>query len=87
MMKLIEPNYENNVSYLPAQYQMMALMCKRQISMPIFFSVGNSIIVRIESYQTFSDIKEQVLKDVGINPARLHKDLFGFFEIMNFENE
>jgi hypothetical protein len=63
---------------------MMALMCKRQISMPIFFSVGNSIIIRVESTQTFLDIKESVMKEVGINTDRISKDLFGFFEIMNF---
>jgi hypothetical protein len=59
-------------------------MCKRQISMPIFFSVGNSIIIRVESTQTFLDIKESVMKEVGINTDRISKDLFGFFEIMNF---
>ena len=47
LLKLIKPDFEHNVEYLPAQYQMMALMCKRQISMPIFFSVGNSVIVRV----------------------------------------
>lgn len=61
------------MEYMPAQYQMMALMCKRQISMPIFFSVGNSIIVRVESHETFADIKERVLKEVGIDTRRLYK--------------
>lgn len=65
---------------------MMALMCKRQISMPVFLSVGNSIIVRVESTHTFNDIKEMVMEEVGINQHRLSKELFAFFEIMNFEN-
>lgn len=75
LLKLIKPDFEHNV-YLPAQYQMMALMCKRQISMPIFFSVGNSVIVRAQSTQTFADTKEQVLQEVGINTKRIYKELF-----------
>lgn len=73
LIKILQPDFEHSVSYLPAQYQMMALMCKRMISMPIFFSVGNSIITRVESNQTFGDIKDNVLKEVGINTSRVYK--------------
>ena len=27
------------------------------------------------------------MEQMGVNPTRLSKDLFAFFEIMNFENE
>ncbi len=45
------------IGYMPIKYQMMALMCKRQISIPVYLPVGNSILIRVESYDTFSDIK------------------------------
>ena len=50
------------ISYMPIKYQLMALMCKRQISIPIYLPVGNSILVRVESYDTFADVKERVVK-------------------------
>lgn len=45
------------IGYMPIKYQMMALMCKRQISIPVYLPVGNSILIRVESYDTFTDIK------------------------------
>lgn len=49
------------IGYMPIKYQMMALMCKRQISIPVYLPVGNSILIRVESYDTFADIKEKVI--------------------------
>ena len=47
---------------MPIKYQMMALMCKRQISIPVYLPVGNSILIRVESYDTFGDIKKRVIE-------------------------
>ena len=55
-------NHSTPISYMPIKYQMMALMCKRQISVPVYLAVGNSILIRVESYETFSDIKIRVLE-------------------------
>ena len=75
-----------SIGYMPIKYQLMALMCKRQISVPVYLPVGNSILVRVESYDTFGDIKDRVVKEFGIDPKRLRPDMFRFFEIVNFEN-
>jgi hypothetical protein len=32
-------------------------MCKRQISIPVYMPTGNSILVRVESFYSFSDLK------------------------------
>lgn len=69
---------------MPIKYQLMALMCKRQISIPIYLPVGNSILVRVESYDTFGDIKQRVVQEFGINSNRIRPDMFRFFEIVNF---
>lgn len=42
--------HTTSICYMPIKYQMMALMCKRQISVPVYLSVGNSILIRVESY-------------------------------------
>jgi len=68
-----------SIGYMPIKYQLMALMCKRQISIPIYLPVGNSILVRVESYDTFSDIKERVIRELGINSKRFKPDMFRFF--------
>ena len=75
------------IGYMPIKYQIMALMCKRQISLPVYLPVGNSILVRVESYDTFADIKARVVQEFGINPKRFRPEMFRFFEIVNFENE
>lgn len=59
-------------------------MCKRQISIPVYLPVGNSILIRVESYDTFSDIKEKVITEFGINSKRIRPEMFRFFEIVNF---
>jgi hypothetical protein len=64
---------------MPIKYQMMALMCKRQISIPVYLPVGNSILVRVESYDTFSDIKNKVIAEFGIDVGRLRPEMFRFF--------
>lgn len=69
---------------MPIKYQMMALMCKRQISIPIYLPVGNSILIRVESYDTFADIKQKVIVEFGINIKRFRPEMFKFFEIVNF---
>lgn len=46
---------------MPIKYQMMALMCKRKISLPIYLPIGSSVIIRVESYETFADIKIKVM--------------------------
>ena len=74
------------VGYLPISYQVMGLMCKRQISMPIYLSSGTSILVNVESFNSFNDIKEKCLREFGIS-ERLGQELFGFFEVVNFDNE
>lgn len=75
------------IGYMPIKYQMMALMCKRQISIPVYLPIGNSILIRVESYDTFADIKERVITEFGINHQRIRPEMFRFFEIVNFENE
>ncbi len=40
---------------------MMALMCKRKISLPIYLPIGSSVLIRVESYETFADIKIKVM--------------------------
>lgn len=72
------------IGYMPIKYQIMALMCKRQISLPVYLPVGNSILVRVESYDTFADIKERVVSEFGINNKRFRPEMFRFFEIVNF---
>jgi hypothetical protein len=74
------------VGYLPISFQVMGLLCKRQISVPLYLPSGTSILVNVESFNSFEDIKEKCLRDFGISP-RLSKDLFGFFEVVNFDNE
>ena len=75
------------IGYMPIKYQMMALMCKRQISIPVYRPIGNSILIRVESYDTFADIKQRVIEEFGINSHRIRPEMFRFFEIVNFENE
>ena len=60
MIRKIEKPH--GVGYMPIKYQIMALMSKRQISVPIYFPIGNSALVKVESYQTFGDIKLTALK-------------------------
>lgn len=62
-------------------------MCKRQIPVSIYFSIGNCIIVKVESFETLADIKERVLETAGINSKRVLPEMIGFFEVMSFENE
>ena len=45
------------IGYLPSSYQVMGLMCKRQISIPIYLPAGTSILLNIESHNSFADIK------------------------------
>lgn len=52
---------------MPIKYQIMALMSKRQISIPIYLPIGSNILVKAESYETFSDIKKKVLDELGVN--------------------
>lgn len=59
------------IGYMPIKYQMMALMCKRQISIPVYLPIGNSILIRVESYDTFTDIKQKVIDEFGINSRRI----------------
>ena len=76
-----------NINYMPIKYQMMALMSKRKISVPVYLSVGNSMLAKVESYETFSDIKLRIMDEFGIDTERLLPAYFGFFEIINFDNE
>ena len=45
MLRMVEKPF--TINYMPTKYQMMALMCKRQISVPIYLPVGNSILLRV----------------------------------------
>lgn len=72
--------------YLPINYQIMGLMCKRQISIPVYLSAGTSIMVNVEAFHTFADIKETCLREFGVG-ERLGSELFGFFEVVNFNNK
>lgn len=47
---------------MPIKYQIMALMCKRKISLPVYLPIGSSVLIRVESYETFSDIKARVME-------------------------
>jgi hypothetical protein len=35
------------VSYMPTQFQLAALMCKRQVPVSVYFSIGNSVMVKV----------------------------------------
>jgi hypothetical protein len=35
------------IGYLPISYQVMGLMCKRQISIPVYLPAGTSILINI----------------------------------------
>jgi hypothetical protein len=72
---------------MPTQFQLAALMCKWQIPISIYFSIGTSIIIKVESFETLADIKVRVLEEAGINSKRIIPDLIGFSEVMNFETE
>ena len=52
---------------MPVQFQLAALMCKRQVPVSVYFSIGNSVIVKVESFECLIDIKERVLQVAGIN--------------------
>lgn len=36
-----------NINYMPIKYQMMALMSKRKISVPVYLPVGNSMLAKV----------------------------------------
>ena len=76
-----------SINYMPIKYQMMALMSKRKISVPVYLPVGNSMLAKVESYETFFDIKARIMQEFGIDTERLLPAYFGFFEIINFDNE
>lgn len=70
---------------MPTKYQIMALMCKRMISIPIYLSVGSSSHVKVQSYETLSDIKTRCLEELGMDAHRIPTEYFTFFELANFE--
>lgn len=35
------------MSYMPIKYQMMALMCKRKISLPAYLPAGSNIVIKV----------------------------------------
>lgn len=71
---------------MPTNYQIIALMRKRQISILVYLSTGNNILINVESYHSFADIKEKALNEFGINTKRIKPDMFRFFEIVCFHN-
>lgn len=60
-------NKDTQVYYMPVQFQLAALMCKRQVPVSVYFSIGNCLIVKVESFECLKDIKPRVLQMVGIN--------------------
>jgi hypothetical protein len=46
---------------MPVKYQIMALMCKRIISVPVHLPIGGGSHVKAESYETLADIKIQAM--------------------------
>jgi hypothetical protein len=42
--KILKPY---KVGYMPIKYQLMALMSKKQISIPIYFPIGNNITLKV----------------------------------------
>ncbi len=46
---------------MPVKYQMIALMCRRKITVPVFFPVGDRIFMNIEPYESFGDLKCKIL--------------------------
>lgn len=50
------------VGYIPIEYQIMGLLCKRQISVPVYLSTGTSVLINIESFHTFQDLREKALR-------------------------
>ena len=87
LLRQLNHKEDTLVGYIPAQFQTMALMCKKQISCLVFLSIGKSVPLNVESNETFKDIKEKVCGLFGINYQRFGEDILGFFEVMNFENE
>lgn len=69
----------HGVGYMPIKYQIMALMSKRQISIPIYLPIGNNVLIKAESYETFKDVKLKVLQEMGINTLRIPEEFFAFF--------
>ena len=47
---------------MPIRYQMMALMCRRKITVPVYLAIGNSALLRVESHETIGDIKLRAMQ-------------------------
>ena len=87
LIREVEQKEHITIVYMPIQFQLAALMCKRQIPVSVFFSIGSSVIVKVESFEVLTDIKERICEEAGINYKRINKEIFGFFEVMSFESE
>lgn len=48
--------------------------------------MGNCVQFNVESDQTFSDIKCQILSKFSINIKRINPKYFAFFQIVTFED-
>lgn len=48
MLRKIER--QSTPAYMPIRYQLMALMCRRKITVPVYLSIGNSVLLRVESH-------------------------------------
>ena len=73
--------------FIPDVFQISAMLCKRKLPLLIYLSVGNSIVLTVESYESLKDIKKRTLELVGVNTNRLNPDLFGFSSIFSFDYE
>jgi hypothetical protein len=56
---------------MPVKYQIMALMCKRIISIPVHLVVGGGTHIHVESFESLEDIKQRALESLGVNTQRL----------------
>ncbi len=74
------------IYYFPVRYQLSALICKKQITVPLYLPIGDYVLFEIESHETLSDIKVRALHRLGVNTDRFPKELFGFYQVINFHN-
>lgn len=59
------------IAYMPVKYQMIALMCRRKITVPVFLPIGDRVFLNIEPYESFGDLKSKILHEFGINYKRI----------------
>ena len=70
--------------YIPLQYQIMSIICKRQISISLQLPLGSQVLIHTEPHETFGDIKVRAMEELGIDHERLPSVFFGFFCVVKY---